>query len=528
MKKSMMRTAVLLITQAMTLGLIAEAAHSKPFRLEEATIADIHAAMKSGDLTCRQLTQLYLNRIEAYDLKKPALNSIILINPMALTLAEEMDAVLEKSGFTGSLHCIPVILKDNFNTNNMPTTGGSITLKGSTPPNDAFITKKLLAAGAIILAKANLHEFAVWGETVSSLGGQTHNPYDLSRTPGGSSGGTGAAIAANFGAVGMGSDTINSIRSPASAGSLVGLRPTMGLVSREGVIAYSLTQDMAGPITRTVADAARVLDAIAGYDPADPVTAWSVGHVPKSYTSSLKPNSLKGVRIGVLKNFFGNGPEHATVNAVVNASIEEMKKQGAVVVPVSVPDLDANKLVSDVSVHLYELKPHLQAYLATLGSNAPVKTLAEIIASGKTHPSLKKSLNQSQSLSTDAPEYKERLLKRLELQQTIVKVMADQKLDALVYPHQKRLVVPIGETQVERNGVLGSITGFPAITVPAGFSPPGKSAPIGVPIGIEFLGRPWSEPILLNLAYSFEQATKYRRPPVSTPPLSSNSGQARR
>ena len=524
----MMRTAVLLITQAMTLGLIAEAAHSKPFRLEEATIADIHAAMKSGDLTCRQLTQLYLQRIEAYDKKKPALNSIILVNPKALALAEEMDAKSEKSGFTGPLHCIPVILKDNFNTKDMPTTGGSITLLGSTPPNDALITRKLLAAGAIILAKANLHEFAVWGETVSSLGGQTRNPYDLSRTPGGSSGGTGAAIAANFGAVGLGSDTINSIRSPASAGSLVGLRPTMGLVSREGVIAYSLTQDMAGPITRTVADAARVLDAIAGYDPADPVTAWSVGHVSESYTSQLKPNSLKGARIGVLKNFFGNGPEHTVVNAVVNTAIEEMKKQGAIVVPVSVPDLDANKLVSDVSVHLYELKPHLQGYLATLGSNAPVKTLAEIIASGKTHPSLKKSLNQSQSLSTDTPEYKERLLKRLELQQTVVKVMADQKLDALVYPHQKRLVVPIGETQVERNGVLGSITGFPAITVPAGFSPPGKSAPIGVPIGIEFLGKPWSEPLLLNLAYSFEQATKYRRPPVSTPALSKNPGQARR
>lgn len=190
--------------------------------------------------------------------------------------------------------------------------------------------------------------------------------------------------------------------------------------------------------------------------------------------------------------------------------------------------MDTNKLVSDVSVHLYELKPHLQAYLATLGPNAPVKTLAEIIASGQTHPSLKKSLDQSLSLSTDTIEYKERLLKRLELQQTIVKVMADQKLDAMVYPHQNRLVVPIGETQVERNGVLASIIGFPAITVPAGFSPPIKSAPIGVPIGIEFLGRPWSESSLLNLAYSFEQATKYRRPPVSTPPLSSNSGQARR
>lgn len=526
MGKSMMR-AVLLLTTAMTLG-FAVAALALPFRLEEASIADIHAAMKSGDLTCRQLTSLYLKRIEAYDKKGPALNSIILVNPKALALAEEMDAKLKNTGFTGPLHCIPVILKDNFDTKDMPTTGGSITLKGSIPPDDAFITQKLKAAGAIILAKANLHEFAVWGETVSSLGRQTRNPYDLLRTPGGSSGGTGAAITANFGAVGMGSDTVNSIRSPASAGSLVGLRPTMGLVSRDGVIPYSLTQDMAGPITRTVADAARVLDVIAGYDPTDPATAWSVGYVPDRYTSSLKPNSLKGARIGVLQNFFGSGPEHTAVNAVVNAAIKEMKRQGAVIVPVNIPNLDANKLVSDISVHLYELKPHLQAYLASLGPSAPVKTLEEIIASGKTHPSLEKSLKQAQSVSVDDPEYKARLLKRLEVQQTIIKAMADQKLDALVYPHQKRLVVPIGETQVERNGVLGAVTGFPAITVPTGFSPRSESAPIGVPVGIEFLGRPWSEPTLLKLAYSFEQTTKYRRSPVSTPPLSRTPGQARR
>lgn len=516
------RRLVLLLTQVMLLGLLAITTQASPFRLEEATIAEIHAAMKSGNLTCRQLTASYLKRIEAYDKKGPALNSIIMVNPEALTVAAAMDAKMKQSGFIGSLHCVPVVLKDNFDTKDMPTTGGSLTLKGSIPPDDAFITQKLKAAGAIIIAKANLHEFAVWGETVSSLGGQTRNPYDLSRTPGGSSGGTGTAIAANFGAVGMGTDTVNSIRSPASASSLVGLRPTRGLVSRDGIIAYSLTQDMAGPITRTVADAARVLEAIASYDFADPVTAWSDGYIPKSYTSFLQPNGLKGAKIGVLQNFFGSKLEHTAVNNVTNAAIAEMKQQEAVIVPITIPDLDTDKLVSDVSVHLYELKPHLQAYLASLGSNAPVKTLAEIIASGKTHPSLLESLQKSQSLSTDELEYKERLLKRLELQQTIMKVMADQKLDALVYPHQKRLVVPIGETQVERNGVLGAITGFPAITIPAGFSPRSESAPIGVPVGIEFLGRPWSEPTLLKLAYSFEQATKYRRPPVSTPPLADN------
>ncbi len=516
MGKIMQRTVVLLATIAMTIEPLAMVAEANQFRLQEATIADIHTAMKSGNLTCRALVQLYLNRLTAYDKKGPALNSIIMANPNALAMADELDAKKAKSGLTGPLHCIPVILKDNYDTSDMPTTGGSLALKSSIPPKDAFVTRKLKAAGALVLAKANLHEFAVWGETISSLGGQTRNPYDLTRTPGGSSGGTGASIAANFGAVGMGSDTLNSIRSPASACSLIGFRPTMGLVSRDGIIPYSHTQDMTGPITRSVADAAMVMDAIAGYDPADPVTAWSVGHVPETYTAFLKPNGLVGARIGVLQNFFGSSPEHTEVNAVVNAAISEMKKQGAVVVPINIAGLDANKLVSDVSVHLYEFKADLNSYLASLGPHTGVKTLEDIIASGKYSPSIEKSLKQAQSLSMNDPEYKERLLKRLALQQSVIKVMADNKLDAFVYPHQKRLVVPIGSSQVERNGVLASVTGFPAISVPAGFSPPKQFAPIGVPIGLEFMGRPWSEPTLLKLAYSFEQLTKYRRPPVST------------
>lgn len=523
MPKTVIRFLILLIAPVILLGLFTVTARTAPFQLEEATIAQMQAAMKSGDLTCQQLTAQYLKRIEAYDQNGVALNSIITVNPQALELAAAMDAEMKKSSAVSPLYCVPVVLKDNFDTVDLPTTGGSVLLKGSIPPDDALVTQKLKAAGAIIIAKANLHEFAVWGETVSSLGGQTRNPYDLSRTPGGSSGGTGAAIAANFAAVGMGTDTVNSIRSPASAGSLVGLKPTMGLVSRDGIIAYSLTQDMAGPITRTVADAARVLEAIAGYDSADPATAWNVGEIPENYTSFLQADGLKGARIGLLQNLLGTKPEHQVVNAAIKAATAQMQKQGAEIIAITVPDLDTDNLVSDVSVHLYELKPHLQGYLASLGDKAPVKTLEEIIASGKTHPSLAKSLNKSQSLSTDQPEYKERLLQRLALQQTMMKVMADNQLDALVYPHQKRLVVPIGETQVERNGVLGAITGFPAITVPAGFSPQSKSAPIGVPIGIEFFGRPWSEPTLLKLAYAFEQATKYRRPPTSTPPLASNS-----
>ncbi len=518
MLQNIVQIIVLFVTQVITLAMFGSSAQANSFRVEEASIADIHAAMKSG-LTCRELMSSYIERIQAYDKKGPAVNSIITLNPQALALADSKDALFKKSGLSDPLHCIPVILKDNVDTKDLPTTAASMTLEGSIPPSDAVITSKLEAAGAIVIAKANLHEFAAWGETISSLGGQTRNPYDLSRTPGGSSGGTGAAIAANFGAVGIGTDTVNSIRSPASANSLVGLKPTMGLVSRSGIIPYSLTQDMAGPITRTVTDAAKVLNAIAGYDPDDPVTAWSVGRIPQSYTSFLQPNGLKGARIGVLQNLFGSEPEHAVVNEIINTAIAQMRQQGAIIVPVNIAGLDADQLVSDVSVHLYELKPHLQSYLQSLGSAAPVKTFDEIVASGKTHPSLKDILQKAQSLSTNDPEYKTRLLQRLELQQTIVKAMADYQLDAFVYPHQKQLVVPIGESQIGRNGVLGAITGFPAITVPAGFSPQSKSAPIGVPVGIEFLGRPWSEPILLRLAYSFEQATTHRRSPVSTPPF---------
>ncbi len=258
------------------------------FVIEETTIAKVHEAMKNGTLTCRQLVEGYLARIEAYDQKGPQLNGVIYVNPKALEEADALDELLNTKGLTGSLHGIPVLLKDNVDTADMPTTGGSASLKGFTPEDDAFITQKFRQAGALILAKVNLHEFAIWGETISSILGQTLNPYDLTRTPGGSSGGTGATVAANFGLVGIGTDTINSVRSPSSANNLVGIRPTIGLVSRDGVIPYSFTQDTAGPICRTVEDAVKVLDVIAGYDQTDDETAWSVGRQPKTYIDYLK------------------------------------------------------------------------------------------------------------------------------------------------------------------------------------------------------------------------------------------------
>jgi len=489
----------------------------KPFHLEETTIGDVQGAYQSHALTATQLVQAYLQRIQAYDQAGPKLNVVIFLNPKALEEAAALDEHLRKTGkFVGPLHGIPVLLKDNVNTKDMPTTGGSLSLAEYQPASDAAIAQKLRDAGAIILAKVNLHEFAIWGETVSSIRGQTLNPYDLTRTPGGSSGGTGAGVAANFAIAGIGTDTINSIRSPASANGIVGIRPTLGLVSRAGVIPYSFTQDAAGPLARTVADAAKMLNVLVGYDPNDPATAWSVGNIEKDYTKFLMADGAKGKRIGVLRSFFGNAPINEEVNAIANRAVEGLRKSGATIVELNTPDLNSGKISSDISVHLYEFKPAINAYLVS--GNAPMKSLEEIIASGKFHPNIGDNIKKAQSLDMD-DGYRQRLQKRSELQQRVVQIMADNRLDAIVFPHQKRLVVPIGETQVERNGALGSVTGFPSIVVPGGFSSPTPTAPLGVPVGIEFLGRPWSEKLLIEIAYSYEQATKHRRPPRSAPAL---------
>jgi Asp-tRNA(Asn)/Glu-tRNA(Gln) amidotransferase A subunit family amidase len=296
----------------------------------------------------------------------------------------------------------------------------------------------------------------------------------------------------------------------------VGIRPTLGLVSRAGVIPYSFTQDAAGPLARTVTDAAKMLNVLVGYDPNDAATAWSVGNIEKDYTKFLKTDGVKGKRIGVLRNFFGNAPNNDAVNIIASQAVEDLKRSGATIIELSTPDLDSGKISSDISVHLYEFKPAINTYLAA--GNAPLKSLEEIISSGKFHPNIGDNIKKAQGLEMD-DSYRLRLQKRSELQQRVMKIMADDRLDAIVFPHQKRLVVPIGETQVERNGALGSVTGFPSIVVPGGFSSPTPTATLGVPVGIEFLGRPWSEKLLIEIGYGYEQATKHRRPPPTTPPL---------
>jgi amidase len=496
------------------------AAQPARFRLQEATIGGIHAAFASKRLTCTQLTQLYLDRIDAYDQRGPALRSIITVNPKAMAIAAEKDRQYRANPkAVGSLHCIPIILKDNFNTFDLPTTGGSVSMKESRPSADAFTVAKIRQAGALILAKSNLQEMARGGMSISSLGGQVLNPYDLTRTAGGSSGGTGAAIAANFAVIGTGSDTGQSIRSPASANNLVGVRPTRGLVSRGGVIPYGQTQDEVGPITRTVTDAALLLDVMTGYDPADPVTAFGRGRTPGSYTDLLKRDALEGARIGVMTNLFGAADRHREVNAVMERAMARMASLGATIVRFELPEF--NTLAAAAATPDFEARAGMERYFAALPPTAPIRSFADLVAARTS--AVQKALEAEIAVvdGMNSPVYKERLLNREKLRIAVAGKLAELNLDAILYPLQRVLVVPISaEDQVERNGALSNSTGFPAVTFPAGFSTPTASAPIGVPVGGELLGLDYSEARLLAFAFAFEQAVQPRRPPTSTPPLS--------
>ncbi|MFD2273858.1 amidase family protein [Undibacterium arcticum] len=418
----------------------------------------------------RQLVQEYLDRIAAYDRHGPRINSIIRLNPEALADADRIDAVAAASSRQkiGPLCGVPVLVKDNIETKGLATTAGSPLLKDNVPQDDAFIVKKLREAGAIILAKTNLHELASGGETVSTLIGQTLNPYDLSRTPGGSSGGTAAGIAANLGLLGIGSDGVNSIRSPASANNLVGLRPTMGLISRTGLIPCGLTHDTIGPITRTVTDTAILLDVIAGYDREDPSTHEASAHIPPTYTSFLDRDGMKGARIGILTHFFGHKPQHQPVNSVMQKALAILEQQGAALVAIDDP-INPDELLTSTLVHHYEMAQDLDAYLAKLPPNIMVRSLADIAASGLVHPSVAGTLSTAMELGAKKIIYRERLQRQAALRHRLLDLMARHRIDALAFPHQRRLVVPIGETQSERNGVLASATGFPSIAVPAGF-----------------------------------------------------------
>lgn len=489
------------------------------FRVEEATILEIHEAMKAGRLTARRLVELHLKRIEAYDKKGPALNSLIRLNPKALERADELDEAFKRSGLTGPLHGIPVIVKDNYDTADLPTSAGSLSLVDSRPPDDAFLVRKLREAGAIVLAKSNMAEFAFspYHTVGSALPGHTRNPYALNRVPAGSSGGTGAAVAASFGVVGLGTDTGNSIRGPSSHNALVGIRSTMGLTSRDGIVPLYLDHDVGGPMARTVADAVAVLDVIAGYDPADPVTKESREKRAKRYGDSLVRNGLQGARIGVARQVSDREGADPEVLERFEEALDTLRHQGATIIdPVTIPELDE---IPPDSYWCPRFKTDLENYLATLGSAAPFKTLKEIIDSRRFHPSIGSSLEFFQGIQAAPGKHEgcqQSLIQRERLRVGVRKVLTDHRLDALVYPtwsNPPRLIGDLNTPHGDNSQILSPQTGFPAITVPMGF------VSGGLPVGLQILGDAWSELTIIKFAYSYEQATKNRQPPASVPPL---------
>jgi amidase len=505
-------------------------AETRPaFDLEEATIADLQQRMQSGRETARSLVEKYVARIDAIDRNGPALHSVLELNPEALAIADRLDSERKTRGPRGPLHGIPILLKDNIATaDRLMTTAGSLALVGGTPPKDAFVVERLRGAGAVILGKTNLSEWANFRSTHSSSGwsgrgGLTKNPYALDRNPSGSSSGSGASIAASLGAAAIGTETDGSIVSPSNVNGLVGIKPTLGLVSRSGIVPIAHSQDTAGPMTRTVADAAAVLGAMTGADPDDTATRDSDRRGRRDYTASLDPNGLKGARLGVVRNvLFGSSP---AADRLAEAAIAEMKKQGATIVdPANIPTLGTFN-DSEFEVLLFEFKADLNKYLTWLGPASPAHSLKDVIAFNTAHKDqempyfgqeIMEMAEKKGALTT--PAYTAALAKnhRLSRTQGIDAVMTKFRLDALVAPTGgpswlTDLVNGDGGTaNTPGPSTVTSVAGYPHITVPAGFFR-------GLPVGVSFFGRAWSEPTLIKLAYAYEQATKHRKPPAFAP-----------
>lgn len=490
-------------------------AQTAPLRVEETTIADIHAAFKAKRYNCHALVQRYLDRIGMYDKQGPSINSLILVNPKAIAIADSLDKRYAASGPVGALHCIPVIVKDNYETNDMQTTGGSAALKGWIPQRNATFVQRIRDAGAIVLAKSNMAEWAFTpNETVSSiLPGYTFNPYALNRVTAGSSGGTAAAVAANFGEVGLGTDTGNSIRGPSSHNALVGIRSTMGLTSRAGVIPLSNAADIAGPMARTVADAVAVFQVVAGEDPDDPVTAAATSHRDADYRTAVKAGGLRGARIGILRQAYERATTDSEVVAVFTKALDAMKAQGASIV--EVPKLADSVMRGRGACGGF--KPDLAGYFAARGANAPVKNVDEILKSGQYHVTILARLQSAQTGAENADtsaSCKMNKESRQRMRDAVTSMMDSLKLDALVYPtwsNPPRLIGDLTSPGGDNSQVFSPTTGFPAITVPMGYTRDNT-----LPAGMTFFGRAWSESKLITLAYGYEQATHHRRPPVST------------
>ena len=526
----MPRLSALLIACVLTagaVGRIGSATQIPPFDLEEASIADLQQRMQSGRETSHSIVEKYLARIDAIDRHSPGLHSVIETNPEALAIADQLDAERKSRGPRGPLHGIPILIKDNIATaDRMETTAGSLALVGARPPRDAFLVQRLRTAGAVILGKTNLSEWANFRSTHSTSGwsgrgGLTRNPYALDRNPSGSSSGSGAAVAANLCAVAIGTETDGSIVSPSNTNSVVGIKPTLGLVSRTGIVPIAHSQDTAGPMARSVADAAVVLAAIAARDPEDPAIGGPRrGARPLPTDYALDADALRGARVGIVRNrLFGSSP---AADALVEAAVADMKRLGAVIVdPANIATLGKFDN-SEFDVLLYEFKADLRKYLTWLGPASPVHTLADIIAFDTAHAAQEMPFFD-QELMTQAnkkgpltdPAYRAELSRNHQLSRTlgIDAVMLRYRLDALVAPTGgpawvTDLVNGDGGTATAPSpSTVTAVAGYPHITVPAGYVR-------GLPVGVSFFGRAWSEPTLIRLAYAYEHATRHRHPPT--------------
>lgn len=492
-------------------------AQERTFDLLTAGVEDIQEAVGAGALTYERLVQLYLNRIEAYDQQGPALNTVIELNPAALERARALDEERARSGIRSPLHGIPIAVKDVIDVHDIASAGGNLALAGTFPSRDATVISRLRDAGAIILFKANLDEFNLGSQGISSLGGQVLNPYDLSRNAGGSSSGPAVAVNVGFATLGLPTETGASIRSPASNNSIVGIAPSQGLVSRAGAIAISYTQDRIGAHGKTVADAAALLSVTRGFDAEDLFTWESLGKLsPEPYTAYLDDDALVGARIGVFRDLFRRGEEFQPINELIEAEIQFMRREGAVIIDGLSTGMDLVSFFPQARASVDEFRFVFDAYLARRGPDTPIGSLAELMEDGRYLPALEGFFRRA--LSVESPDFEASYLARLENRLTVRKLIVDlmdrHGVDALVHPFKSLAAPPLGTgDRGPRDNPISAITGLPAVVVPAGVNAE------GLPIAIEFLGRPFSEPSLVRLAHAYEQASRRRVAPATTPHL---------
>ena len=478
------------------------------FDVVETSISEIHEAIKSGKITCEELVQIYLDRIEKYD-QPTGLNSMVVINPNAIKRAQELDEEFKQTGELRPLHGIPIIVKDNYDTYDLQTAGGSLALKGSLPPDDAFQVRKVRDAGAIVIGKSNMAEWAFSPYvTISSIADTTRNPYDLDRVPAGSSGGTAAAVAANLGTIGLGTDTGNSIRGPSSHCGLVGIRSTMGITSRDGIIPLYLRNDIGGPMCRTVEDAVRLFEVIAGYDPADPITELCKDKTFENYTQFLNKDGLVGKRIGIFRFYTENRPVDSQIKNLFDQAVKDIQTFGAEIVdPFEIPDFE--ELAKDIWKNMFH--HDVNEYLKSLGDNAPYKKLEEIINTGLYSPYIESRLKRNVKADPNLVYrdlYSEQ--KNIDFRQVIIKAMDNHNLDAIIYPTWSFPPRKYGDMETpagDNSQMIPPHTGMPGFTVPMGFSYG------NLPAGLQIVGKLFDELTLIEIAYAYEQATKHRKPP---------------